>query len=94
MFQIQRGKLYTEHIIFLSPSYFKTLSLLFTCNKMEEKLELELPLVAFKKNTSWACANIIRLRVPTVSGDMSTVGSRFKADNTVSLICRKAPLAN
>lgn len=59
---------------------------------MEEKLKL--PLVAFKKNTSWACANIIRLRVPTVSGDMSTVGSRFKADKTVSLICKKAPLAN
>lgn len=60
--------------------------------KMEDKLEL--PLVAFKKNTSWACASIIRLRVPTVSGDMSTVGSRFKADKTVSLICKKAPLAN
>ena len=59
---------------------------------MENKVEL--PLAAFKKNTSWAWASMIRLRVPTVSGDMSTVGSLFMADKTVSLMCKKAPLAN
>lgn len=82
----------------LNRLYFNHLLILKACHFFSQvtkwRTKLELPLVAFKKNTSWACASIIRLRVPTVSGDMSTVGSRFKADKTVSLICKKAPLAN
>lgn len=81
-----------DYSMIQSLSRHKSLALVFTCNTVKKKRKL--PRVAFKKNTSWAWASIIRLRVPTVSGDMSTVGSRLKADKTVSLICKKAPLAN
>lgn len=37
---------------------------------------------------------MMRLRVPTVSGEMSMVGSLFSADSTVSLMWPNAPLAS
>lgn len=52
------------------------------------------PEVALRKNTSWAWASMMRLRVPTVSGEMSIVGSLLSADSTVSLMCPNAPLAS
>lgn len=51
-------------------------------------------MVALRKKTSWACASMMMLRVPTVSGAMSMVGSRLRADSTVSLMWPKAPLAS
>lgn len=44
--------------------------------------------------TSWAWASMMRLRVPTVSGEISMVGSLFSADRTVSLMWPNAPLAS
>lgn len=52
------------------------------------------PEAALRKMTSWACASMIVLRVPIVSGEMSMVGSLFRADRTVSLMWPKAPLAS
>lgn len=52
------------------------------------------PEVALRKKTSWAWASMMRLRVPTVSGEMSMVGSLFRADSTVSLMWPNAPLAS
>lgn len=52
------------------------------------------PEAALRKMTSWACASMIVLRVPVVSGEMSMVGSLCSADSTVSLMCPKAPLAS
>lgn len=52
------------------------------------------PEVALRKKTSWAWASMMRLRVPTVSGEMSMVGSLFSADSTVSLMWPNAPLAS
>lgn len=52
------------------------------------------PEAALRKMTSWACASMIVLKVPIVSGEMSMVGSLFRADRTVSLMWPKAPLAS
>ncbi|TNN85744.1 hypothetical protein EYF80_003991 [Liparis tanakae] len=44
------------------------------------------PEVALRKKTSWAWASMMSFRVPTVSGEMSMVGSLLSADSTVSLM--------
>lgn len=55
-------------------------------NQAECSAELLVPEVALRKMTSWAWASMMRLRVPTVSGEISMVGSLFSADRTVSLM--------
>lgn len=69
----------------------------FPLKKRKKKKEFQkgwVPEVALWKMTSWAWASMMRLRVPTVSGEMSVVGSLFSADRTVSLMWPKAPLAS